>query len=136
MAFDDGTPLDAAKLQALETELNNIKSSIPKIGSSVTNITNVTNQTITQKQIIGGLTESISLIPGQEVNLSIKYSSDAQPSAVILTPAKATGVLKGSVSYYVDINSIKSTGATAKVLLDKSASGGFGIRFYYMVICG
>jgi hypothetical protein len=38
MAFDDGTPLDAAKLQALETELNNVKASIPKIGSSTVKI--------------------------------------------------------------------------------------------------
>jgi hypothetical protein len=136
MAFDDGTPLDAAKLQALETELNNIKSSIPKVGSSVTNVTNVTNQTITQKQIIGGLTQSISLVPGKEVELPINYSADSQPSAVMLTPAKSAGALKGSISYFVDINTVSSNGALAKVLLDKSASGGFAIRFYFTVICG
>jgi hypothetical protein len=53
MAFDDGTPLDAAKLQALETELNNVKASIPKIGSSTVNIdaSSTTNQTIVQSSI-------------------------------------------------------------------------------------
>lgn len=134
MAFDDGTPLDAAKLQALETELFNLRSSIPKIGSSTTNINVTENTTVTQKQVLGGITDSIDLKPGQQVSLNIKYSTDSVPTAVILTPVKYAGVLKGNISYYVEGGSVTASGARAQVYLDKSSSS-FGIRFYYMVIC-
>lgn len=134
MAFDDGTPLDAAKLQALETELFNLRSSIPKIGSSTTNINVTENATVTQKQILGGITDSIDLKPGQQVPLNIKYSTESAPTAVILTPVKFSGTLKGNISYYVEGGSVTSSGARAQVYLDK-ASSAFGIRFYYMVIC-
>lgn len=135
MAFDDGTPLDAAKLQALETELFNLRSSIPKVGSSTTiNVTE--NKTIVQKQILGGISGTIPLTKGVEKEFSIKYDADSTPLAVILTPVKTSGDFKkGDVSYYILGNTVTNSGASGKVYLSTSATGSFSIKFYYMVIC-
>lgn len=58
MAFTDGEPLDAAKLGDLETKVNNLAASIPKIGVSSTNISvtqnglaSASNPTTTAPQI-------------------------------------------------------------------------------------
>ena len=135
MAFDDGTPLDAAKLQALETELINIKSSIPKIGSSViNNNTTVVNQTVTQKQILSGTTDSINLKPGQQVQVNLKYNADSKPTAIVMSPVKWAGSLQGCISWYVEGGSISAQGATAQVYLEKGQPG-FGIRFFFIVLC-
>ena len=39
MAFNDGDPIDAAKLAELETQINTLKSTIPTVGGSSTTIT-------------------------------------------------------------------------------------------------
>ena len=134
MAFDDGTPLDAAKLQALETELINIKSSIPKIGSSTTNINVTQNSTVTQKQILSGTTDSINLKPGQQVQVNLKYNADSKPTAIVMSPVKWAGSLQGCISWYVEGGSISAQGATAQVYLEKGQPG-FGIRFFFIVLC-
>lgn len=136
MAFDDGTPLDAAKLQALETELFSLRSSIPKVGNS-TNI-NVENKTIVQAQIFGGKSGSVSLIKGQEVEFGVTFTPSLQsnPIAVILTPMKTSGSFQnGDVSYYVLGNTLGQNGFRAKVMLSSTAKASFKIVFYYMVIC-
>lgn len=134
MAFDDGTPLDAAKLQSLETELFNLKASIPKIGSSSTNINFTENKTIVQKQILGGITPSQDLIRGTETQFTIEYEAESTPIAVVLTPYRTGGNLKGGqVSYYV--SRIGSGSATVNVLLSKTATGNMKMKFSYMVIC-
>lgn len=140
MPFDDGTPLDAAKLQALETELITLRSSIPKIGSSTTNINVTENSTINttqiiQKQILSGLTDSVTMTPGQQVQVKLRYNADSTPTAIVMTPVKWSGTLKGAVSWYVEGGSIKNDGATAQVYLEKGATS-FGIRFYFIVFCG
>jgi len=135
MAFDDGTPLDAAKLQALETELFSLRSSIPKIGNS-TNI-NVENKTIVQAQIFGGTSGTVSLTRGQEVQFDVVFSPSLQstPTSVILTPMKTTGSFrKGDVSYYVLGNTLSNKGFSAKVYLSSTAEASFKLKFYYMVI--
>lgn len=136
MAFDDGTPLDAAKLQSLETELFNLKASIPKIGSSSTNINVTENKTIVQKQILGNISSVVPLSRGVEVDFTITYEAESTPIAVILTPVKSSGDFKkGSLSYYVRGNTVTSTGASCRALLSKDATSNFSTRFYYMVIC-
>lgn len=134
MAFDDGTPLDAAKLQALETELFNLRSSMPKIGSS-TNINVTENKTIVQKQVLGGVSGVVYLTRGAEVPFSINFSADSTPISVVLTPVKTTGDFKkGDVSYY--INSVSATGATGKAYLSTTSTAStVGVKFYYMVLC-
>jgi citrate lyase alpha subunit len=99
MAFDDGTPLDAAKLQALETELNNVKASIPKIGSSTVKIdasTSVTeNKTIVQAQIAGGITTEARSIPAKGYfNETISLGLTSDPLSVVVTPFKSSGSLR------------------------------------------
>jgi|694.fasta_scaffold81481_6 hypothetical protein len=132
MAFDDGTPLDAAKLQALETELFNLRSSIPKVGSSTT--INVENKAIYQSQIIGGLSDVVYLSRGSEVQFSIPFKAESNPISVVLTPFKSTGDFKkGDVSYYVTAAS--NTGATVRAFLSSSSTAAtVGVKFYYMVI--
>jgi len=51
--FDDGTPLDAAILQDLDRRLTEVKSSIPKIGTTVIDNSTV-QQVVKSKQIFGG----------------------------------------------------------------------------------
>lgn len=139
MAFDDGTPLDAAKLGALETKLNNLQASILKFGDSQGNNDNgaFESATIKQRQIIAGMTSStVELKPGEEVEFTITYSADSDPLAVILTPVKLSGDLrKSQFSYYIKGKPTR-TSASAKVLLDKGATSGFALRFYYTIICG
>lgn len=136
MAFDDGTPLDAAKLQALETELFSLRSSIPVVGNS-TNI-NVENKTIVQSQIFGGPTGTVPLTKGQEVQFDVKFepSLKATPISVILTPMKTSGSFQGGdVSYYVLGNTVSQSGFSAKAMLSATAKSSFKVKFYYMVIC-
>lgn len=138
MAFDDGAPLDAAKLGALETKLNNLEKSIPRFGSSKGNADNgsLESAAITQKQIISGLSSSVDLKPGEEVSIDITYNADSDPIAVQLTPVKFSGDLKkNQFSYYIKGQPTKSN-TKVNILLNKSATSGFGIRFYYTVICG
>lgn len=136
MAFDDGTPLDAAKLQALETELFSLRSSIPKVGNS-TNI-NVENKTIVQAQIFGGTSGTVSLVKGTETQFDVTFDPSLQstPISVILTPMKTSGSFQsGDVSYYVLGNTVSQRGFSAKVMLSATAKSSFKVKFYYMVIC-
>jgi hypothetical protein len=99
MAFDDGTPLDAAKLQALETELNNVKASIPKIGSSTVKIdastSNIDNRTIVQAQIAGGITTTPKILTAKGYsNETIPLNLTSNPLSVVVTPLKTSGSLR------------------------------------------
>ena len=68
MPFVDGEPIDAAKLGALETQLNLLKSSIPKFGNGdiVLNTSTTNNQISTGPDIEAGNTEVYELIPGTQ----------------------------------------------------------------------
>lgn len=137
MAFDDGTPLDAAKLGALETKLNNLQASIPKFGSSTANAENgsLESALTVQKQIITGITDSVDMKPGTQVRVTLNYKADSKPTAIVMSPVKWAGTLKGNISYYVEGGSISANGATAQVYLEKGAPS-FGIRFFFIAICG
>ena len=140
MAFDDGTPLDAAALQALDTKLNEIRSSIPKIGSSTTNVTNVTNQTINQinTEIRGGITPNfINLVAGKAIPFNIKWGNEplsGTPISITLTPAKSNSQEPtGAISYTIDTNSVNSTGCSGHVYLESGAKP-FTIKFYWLAV--
>lgn len=137
MAFDDGTPLDAAALQNLETELIKLKSNVPKVGSStVINLNNSLPSAATQKQILGGVSGVVSLTKGVEKEFSISYNADSTPIAIILTPVKWSGDFKkGDVSYYIMGNTVTSTSASGKAFLSTTATSSFSIKFYFMVVC-
>jgi hypothetical protein len=136
MAFDDGTPLDAAKLQSLETELNNVKASIPKIGSSTVNIdaSSTTNQTIVQSQIVGGITSGALEVPANsERTQPITFSGlTSAPIAVSITPYKSSGTLKGVNWALWGVPT--QTGCEVKVW--NSTTTKQTLRFSWIAICG
>lgn len=90
MAFVDGEPIDAAKLGDLETKVNNLAASIPKIGVSSTSIsvTNNTtnNQTVTIPQIQAGSSDAWDLKPGlNEKTITYKESFSKTPRVILST---------------------------------------------------
>lgn len=136
MAFDDGTPLDAAKLQALETAINNVKASIPQIGSSTVNIdaTSTTNQTIVQSQIVAGITSSALEVPANGDNTqTISFTGlTSSPIAVSVTPYKTSGSIKGLT--WAVYGAPSSTGCTVKVWNTTSTKQ--SLRFSWIAVCG
>jgi hypothetical protein len=136
MAFDDGTPLDAAKLQSLETELNNVKASIPKIGSSTINIdaSSTTNQTIVQSQIVGGITTTAEKVAaGAEISPSITFTGlNSDPISVSVTPIKSSGSLK-HITWHISGTPTRS-GCVVKV--HNGGTTEQQLRFAWIAICG
>jgi len=134
MAFDDGTPLDAAKLQALETSINNLRASIPQIGSSTINIDASTNQTIAQSQIVGGITGTAIEVPpnGEQTETIIFSGLKSSPISVSVTPIKSSGSLK-NITWHIS-GTPTSTGCVVKV--HNGTTGTQKLRFSWIAICG
>ena len=138
MAFDDGTPLDAAALQDLDRRLVEIKASIPQLGDK-TNGTgsnpSVGNSLITSKQIVGGLHTGVALVPGKATPFTIKFTGvESKPKSVVLTPVR-TSDIPSVFSFAVDASSLDAGGVKGNAYLNSSAKKGFTIGFYWMVIC-
>lgn len=124
MAFNDGDPIDAAQLTALETKVNLLEGKIPQVGTPGGTVI---------PQIFGGVTGTISLTPGKDVPFVIDYSAAklaSIPSAVILTPAHAS---KATHSDFYVI-SAGPTSAQCGAFISASAAS-FTTQFYYLVIC-
>ena len=135
--FDDGTPLDAAALQDLDRRLIEIKASIPKIGSSAdSSSADLSNKTITAKQILGGISNQVTLTPGKAVPFNISWGStlESAPKAVILTPVRSADI-PSVFSFAVDNKTLSTTGVKGNAYLNSAAKGSFNILFYWMVIC-
>jgi hypothetical protein len=138
-AFDDGTPLDAAALQDLDRRLVELKASIPKIGTAATSTSpgGLQNSTINAKQIVGGKTGEIRMMPGIPVTFNVNFGAelDAIPVAVILTPARSVGATS-TFSYAVDGTSLGTSGCQATVYLNSAGpKNGQNVRFFFMAIC-
>ena len=137
-AFDDGTPLDAAALQDLDRRLVELKASIPKVGSSSTAGTpgSLENQTVSAKQILGGISDSVKLVPGKAVPFTINFKTtlDSTPKAVVLTPIR-TANIPSVFSFAIDSKTLGPTGVSGNAYLNSSAKASFTIGFYWMVIC-
>ena len=134
MAFDDGTPLDAALLQDLDRRLTEVKSSIPKIGTTVIN-NNTVVQEVKQKQIFGGYKPATSITSGKASSFDITWPrTDSTPTAVVLTPS-VSGGLTNSVSHSVD--RLSETGCTVTVFIPTTGKTATktSVGFYYIVIC-
>lgn len=136
MAFDDGTPLDAAALQDLDRRLVEIKASIPKIGdSSSGNESGIQNSLVTAKQIVGGIHTGVALTPGKATPFTIKFTGvESKPKSVILTPVR-TADIPSVFSFAVDAASLDAGGVKGNAYLNSAAKKGFTIGFYWMVIC-
>jgi hypothetical protein len=98
MPFVDGEPIDAAKLGALETELNLLRSQMPKISSGQSiNINNstTTNQTVSSGPTIfaGRDTTKLTLKPGTVVTHTVNISNggfSSAPTVVVSTRSATT----------------------------------------------
>ncbi len=126
MAFNDGEPLDAAKLGALELQVNNLASSIPKIGASTTNVT-VTNNTVQQANI----PQIVASAPGTKFELksgqvneqyfSFNGTVNSVPRAVIITSRHSGSGTGWHPQINTETQSITKDGFTAVVYMPSSA---------------
>jgi hypothetical protein len=136
MAFDDGTPLDAAALQALDTKINEVRSSVPKISSSQINLLNQLGEA-RATEIRGGLSDFFPLTPGKAVPCTISWGEQplsGKPVSVILTPAKSNGEdPTASMSYTVDTTTVGADKCTVRVYLAAGAKP-MTVKFYWLAI--
>lgn len=113
MPFVDGEPIDAAKLTALETKLNQIQSSIPTFGGSNTSI-NVNNSTTTNTistgpEIEAGEVSGISVTAAKKIyEVSFKKTFSKKPIVTIS--------MRGGESSYI---------LAARVLSNSVSENGF-----------
>jgi hypothetical protein len=139
MAFNDGEPLDAAKLGALELQVNNLAANIPKIGASTTNVT-VTNNTVQQAnipQIVGNAFGTAwSLKPGHNEQYFPFPGSglNSIPKAVVLTSRHSGTKDVWTPQICTKTGSITQSGFTAHVYLP-SGCPAHNVYISYMAIC-
>jgi hypothetical protein len=98
MPFVDGEPIDAAKLGALETELNLLRSQMPKISSGQS--ININNSTTTNQVVSSGPTifakndsTKLTLKPGTVVTHTVDMQAagfSKAPTVVISTRSATT----------------------------------------------
>jgi hypothetical protein len=136
MAFNDGEPIDAAKLGALDTALAEIKAKIPQFGSSTTNISldNTSIQNLVIPQMFGGISGSVPLKPGTTSTFTINYSDaklTSAPKAIILTPVHETG-LRHEEAHVVK-SSVGTTTAMCKVFQPTGATAG-SAQYYFLIV--
>lgn len=135
MAFNDGDPIDAAKLGALETSIAEIKSRMPQLGSSVTNIAvnNSTVQAVVVPKIYGGKTAAKKLVPGGIQTFQIDYSKagfTAVPTSITVTATQPDGMPDVYQAYVGNVTSANAI-ITVKLLAGKSA---ISTSFYFLAI--
>ena len=88
MAFVDGEPIDAAKLGELETKVNNLSASIPKIGVSNTVVgvtgNSTVGQTVAAPQIQAGASDAWDLKAGlNEKPIKFAESFSKTPKIIV-----------------------------------------------------
>ena len=133
MAFDCGTPLDAAKLQALETKLNSLEAAIPRIGTSQVNITgDVINktETIVKSQISGGVSGKLTVGSKKYNTVTINMNLESKPLSVVATPI-FDGVLYNA-TYFIKQYDAK----TCLVRVYNGHTAQQEMKFQWMAICG
>jgi hypothetical protein len=139
MAFNDGEPLDAAKLGKLEQDISILTSTLPTIGSSTTNVT-VNNQTIQQAvvpQILGGNAGTRTLVAGKN-EWPITFSSplNGVPKAVMIQTRVATNYQsKWHPQVDVKTGTTTATGCTLTCFMPTSAPAPVVVHISYLAVC-
>jgi hypothetical protein len=142
MAFNDGEPIDAAKLAALETKLLAITDVIPTIGGT-TNTINATSTSGTTvvgsiiPQIWAGNSESKKVSYSSIQSYELNYSAaklTAVPKAIIATPHHGKGTSRGGPVFYIDQNSMSTSSATLYATLPSSSDLTTSCSFWFQVI--
>lgn len=124
MAFVDGEPIDAAKLDSLETKVNNLAASIPKIGVSNTaiSVTNnsTVNQTVSIPQIQAGASDAWDLKSGlNEKPIKFAESFTKTPKIIV-----STRMNKDTKAWHPQVSvayGASATGFTATVFMPSTA---------------
>jgi hypothetical protein len=136
MAFNDGEPIDAAQLGALETALAELKSKIPQLGSSTTSVSidNRSFNNVVVPKIFGGKTATKPLTAGKTESFKINYKNagfSANPTSITITPVRGTGM--AAYEAYVVENSITTTEATINVYLP-AGNTAKPTAFYFLAV--
>jgi hypothetical protein len=120
MAFVDGEPIDAAKLTALETKLNQLSAKIPSFGGDSGNLGNELPTLPTIKAGNGG---EFPLEAGKVNTKSITFDGKAFPKnpTVIITTRKGSGVNAWTPEVSVSTGSQSPTGFSVTCSMPKSA---------------
>jgi hypothetical protein len=113
MPFVDGEPIDAAKLGALETQLNLLKSSVPKFGNGdiVLSTSTSGSQVSAGPDIEAGNTEVYELIPGNQNLKEFSFKKTFTKTPVVVVCGRyGTG---GKQTHgQVNVASVSTTGFT------------------------
>jgi hypothetical protein len=125
MAFNDGEPIDAAKLTDLDTRLNLIEGKIPQVGAPGNTVI---------PQMYGGISGLQKIVPGVDTTFIIDYSAAklaSTPSSLILTPVHPT--FATHIDFYVI--SAGPTSALCGAYISKSTTTKEqNVSFYYFVV--
>lgn len=125
MPFVDGEPIDAAKLGALETQLNQLKSSIPKFGGGEISLTTSTTQQFISSgpEIEAGNTATFTLTPGSQNIQDFKFKKEKGFSKTPVVVACARYGASGKLTHgEINVVSVSQTGFSISCPLDKNGT--------------
>lgn len=113
MPFVDGEPIDAAKLGALETQLNLLKSSIPKFGNGdiILNPSTTPNQISSGPEIQADNTEVYELIPGSQNLKEFKFKKTFTKTPIVVVCGRY-GTSGKQLHGQVNVATVSTTGFT------------------------
>ena len=136
MTFNDGDPIDAAGLGALESALAELKSKVPQFGSSTTsvNVDNRSFQNAIVPRIYGNKSASKQLTPGSVTSFVIDYSEagfTAKPNSITITPMR--GGSKYVYDHYILSTSVTDKGFTINAF-QPAGTDAITLTFYYLAI--
>ena len=142
MAFNDGEPIDAAKLAALETKLLAITDVIPTIGGTVNKIdaTSTSNTTVVGSiipQVWAGNSASKKIFYGSMQSYELNYAAanlTAVPKAIIATPHHSKTTYRGCPVFYIDQSSMSTSSALLYATLPLTSDTATSCSFWFQVI--
>lgn len=139
MAFNDGEPLDAAKLGKLEQDISILNSTLPTIGSSTTNVS-VDNRTMQQAvvpQIQGGNAGERTLQAGKnEWPITFTTPMNGTPKAIIIQSRTAgTNASKWHPQIDIKTGTTTATGCTLQCFMPSGSGAPMKIYVSYIAIC-